>query len=85
MTFMRNCWYVASWGRDLTADKPAAITIVDEPLVLFRTAAGEAAALRDCCCHRNAPLSHGRCENGLLRCMYHGLLFDGTGKCVVGC
>jgi vanillate O-demethylase monooxygenase subunit len=83
MTFIRNSWYVASWSAELTDSKPVAITILDEPLVLFRAADGAAVALRDCCCHRSAPLSHGRCENGLLRCMYHGLLFDGTGKCVL--
>jgi vanillate O-demethylase monooxygenase subunit len=83
MAFMRNSWYVASWSPELTDSKPVAITILGEPLVLFRAADGAAAALRDCCCHRNAPLSHGRCENGLLRCMYHGLMFDGTGKCVL--
>ena len=82
MTFIRNCWYVASWSAKLTESAPVAVTVLDEPLVLFRTADGAPAALRDCCCHRNAPLSHGRCENGLLRCMYHGLLFDGDGKCV---
>jgi vanillate O-demethylase monooxygenase subunit len=83
MTFIRNSWYVASWSQELSSGKPVAITLLDEPLVLFRTADGAAAALRDCCCHRNAPLSHGRCENGLLRCMYHGLMFDGTGSCVL--
>jgi phenylpropionate dioxygenase-like ring-hydroxylating dioxygenase large terminal subunit len=82
MAFMRNCWYVASWTHSLTASCPLAVTIIDEPLVLFRTREGSAAALRDCCCHRNAPLSHGRCENGVLRCMYHGLMFDGSGQCV---
>ncbi len=82
MTFIRNYWYVASWAHELSPTHPTAITIIGEPLVLFRTAAGDAAALEDCCCHRSAPLSHGRCESGLLRCMYHGLLFDGTGKCV---
>src|SRR5687767_6922103 len=83
MTFIRNTWYVASWTHELAPGTCLAITILDEPLVLFRSADGSAAALRDCCCHRNAPLSHGRCENGLLRCMYHGLMFDGTGRCVL--
>jgi phenylpropionate dioxygenase-like ring-hydroxylating dioxygenase large terminal subunit len=82
MPFIHNSWYVASWAQDLTDAGPTGVTIIDEPLVLFRTCTGEAVALRDCCCHRNAPLSHGRCEGGLLRCMYHGLLFDGNGKCV---
>jgi vanillate O-demethylase monooxygenase subunit len=81
--YIRNCWYVASWAHELSAEQPMAMTIMDEPLVLFRDAAGTARALKDCCCHRNAPLSHGRCENGRLRCMYHGLVFDGTGACVL--
>lgn len=82
MRFIQNCWYAASWTAELTATTPVAVTIIEEALVLFRTSDGSPAALQDCCCHRNAPLSHGRCESGLLRCMYHGLLFDGTGKCV---
>lgn len=82
MSFIRNCWYVASWAHALTATEPMGVTILDERLVLFRTAGGSPAALRDCCCHRNAPLSLGRCEHGLLRCMYHGLLFEGSGRCV---
>ncbi len=82
MRFLRNGWYVASWAHALRATEPMAVTILDEPLVLFRAAGGSPAALRDCCCHRNAPLSLGRCENGLLRCMYHGLMFDGSGRCV---
>lgn len=81
--YIRNCWYVASWAHELGAARPASMTIMDEPLVLFRDAAGTVRALRDCCCHRNAPLSHGRCEDGRLRCMYHGLVFDGTGACVL--
>jgi phenylpropionate dioxygenase-like ring-hydroxylating dioxygenase large terminal subunit len=80
--YIRNCWYVASWSRDLIANRPEAMAIGEEPLVLFRDEAGKAVTLRDCCCHRNAPLSLGRCESGRLRCMYHGLVFDGTGKCV---
>jgi nitrite reductase/ring-hydroxylating ferredoxin subunit len=80
--FIRNSWYVASWAHELSADSPLAVTIVGEPLVLFRDDMGSAVALRDCCCHRNAPLSLGRCEAGQIRCLYHGLLFDGSGRCV---
>jgi phenylpropionate dioxygenase-like ring-hydroxylating dioxygenase large terminal subunit len=38
-------------------------------------------ALLDRCPHRNAPLSLGRCEQGELRCAYHGWRFDSTGAC----
>jgi vanillate O-demethylase monooxygenase subunit len=40
-------------------------------------------ALADRCPHRFAPLSRGKIEEGIARCGYHGLAFDGvTGECV---
>ena len=38
--------------------------------------------LEDRCAHRHAPLSLGTIEDSCLRCQYHGLLFDGDGRCV---
>lgn len=81
--YVRNCWYVAAWEHELAADQLFAISILDEPLVIFRTAQGGYVALEDRCCHRLAPLSLGRVEDGCnLRCLYHGLKFDGTGACI---
>ena len=57
-------------------------TVLDEAILLFRTAAGEIVGLRDRCCHRLAPLSKGRKEGDCVRCGYHGLLFDATGRCI---
>jgi phenylpropionate dioxygenase-like ring-hydroxylating dioxygenase large terminal subunit len=39
-------------------------------------------ALDNRCAHRGAKLSNGRLEGDCVRCMYHGLKFDATGKCV---
>ena len=80
MQYVRNAWYVASWSHDLVAGKPSAMTILNEPLVMYRTASGSVVVMEDRCVHRLAPLSLGRCEGDKLRCMYHGLLFnpDGT-------
>lgn len=81
MKYVRNAWYVASWSTDLEEAKPQAITILGEPIVIYRSE-GILAALEDRCVHRLAPLSLGRCEAANLRCMYHGLLFDPTGNVV---
>lgn len=81
-TYVRNCWYVACWTADLKHDKPLAVSILGEPVVIYRTASGQVAALADRCVHRLAPLSLGRCEGERLRCMYHGLLYQADG-CVV--
>jgi phenylpropionate dioxygenase-like ring-hydroxylating dioxygenase large terminal subunit len=81
--FVRNCWYVAAWDFDVPVGRPYALTIADEAVVLFRTENGGIAALEDRCCHRFAPLSMGRVEDGCyLRCMYHGLKFDANGMCI---
>jgi len=78
--FVRNAWYVAAWSEDL-GDDVISRTIMNEDLILFRDSDGKAAALEDRCCHRGAPLSHGRMVDGCVQCGYHGLEFDGAGIC----
>ncbi len=80
--FVRNCWYVAGWDKDLPPDELIARTIINEPIVLYRTGDGSVVAFADRCCHRLAPLSQGRIEGDDLRCLYHGLKFDRTGRCI---
>jgi phenylpropionate dioxygenase-like ring-hydroxylating dioxygenase large terminal subunit len=79
--FLRNAWYIGAWADELT-DKPLGRRICDEPIVLFRDRAGRASALADRCCHRSAPLSLGQITERGLECGYHGLTFEGSGKCV---
>src|SRR5947207_10718713 len=78
---LRNAWYIAAWADELGAE-PVARRICGEPLVLFRDKANQAAALADRCCHRAAPLHMGTVVEGGLQCGYHGLIFDGLGRCV---
>jgi phenylpropionate dioxygenase-like ring-hydroxylating dioxygenase large terminal subunit len=80
MSYVRSAWYVAAWSHDLEPQKPYAITVLGEPVVIYRSESGRLVALEDRCVHRLAPLSLGRCEGERLRCMYHGLLFDPDGK-----
>src|SRR6478735_11984214 len=79
--FIRNAWYIAAWADEL-GQKPLARRICNEPVVLFRDQEGRAAALVDRCCHRAAPLSHGELVPGGIQCGYHGLTFDGSGRCI---
>src|SRR5450631_545616 len=80
--FLKNTWYVTAWSHEVGADTMLARTIAGVPLLLWRDHAGPVAALEDRCCHRAAPLSKGRREGDRIRCMYHGLLFDATGRCI---
>lgn len=47
--YVRNCWYVAGWERELAPDALMSRTIMNEAIVLFRRADGTAAALDDRC------------------------------------
>lgn len=80
--FLRNTWYVAGWASEFTGACPAARTVINEPVVLYRTRNGSLVALEDRCAHRLAPLSLGRLEGDDLRCMYHGVKFSAAGQCV---
>ncbi len=80
--WVANAWYVAAWLHEIEPGCPHARTIIDQPIVLYRTAANELVALEDRCCHRFAPLSMGRLEGDDLRCMYHGLKFAPDGRCI---
>ncbi|WP_070400264.1 aromatic ring-hydroxylating dioxygenase subunit alpha [Hydrogenophaga sp. PML113] len=83
--WLRNCWYVIAWDHEIPpADSPTLFTrtVLGEPVLVYRTQAGELVALEDRCCHRHAPLSVGRREGDCVRCGYHGLKFDRMGQCV---
>ena len=80
--FLMNCWYVAAWDHELIDGKLLARTILEEPILLYKGDSGKVVALDNRCCHRGAKLSNGRREGDCVRCMYHGLKFDATGKCI---
>lgn len=86
MAFVRNFWYVAAWADELGDGKAGsplvARTVLGEPLVLYRTESGAPVALLDRCPHRLLPLSKGEKLGEHIQCGYHGLTFDGAGKCV---
>jgi phenylpropionate dioxygenase-like ring-hydroxylating dioxygenase large terminal subunit len=82
--YLRNAWYVAAWSDDLADGALLARTILKEPVVLYRKADGNVAALQDRCPHRFAPLSMGKIVKGdCVQCPYHGLEFDASGACVL--
>lgn len=78
--FPLNAWYATAWdhevGRQLLAR-----TICNQKLVLWRRADGSVAAVEDACWHRLLPLSLGRLDGDDVVCGYHGLAFDGHGRC----
>ena len=78
-----NQWYPILESRQVTARTPIGVTRLGERLVLWREASGRIVCMPDRCSHRSALLSRGRLRAGCLECPYHGLLFDGDGRCTM--
>ena len=79
--FPLNAWYAAAWGHEVSAREVLARTVCEQRLALWRTPDGGVAAVRDSCWHRGLPLSMGHVEGEDIVCRYHGLAFDGPGRC----
>jgi phenylpropionate dioxygenase-like ring-hydroxylating dioxygenase large terminal subunit len=78
--FLRNYWYVAAQPAEVV-NAPLGRRICGDAIVFYRTQDGRAVALQDQCPHRKYALSKGRVEGNEIRCLYHGLKFDGSGAC----
>ncbi|MDJ0554316.1 MAG: Rieske 2Fe-2S domain-containing protein [Microcoleaceae cyanobacterium MO_207.B10] len=78
----RNCWYPVTFIQDLPKNRPYSFSLYDEPLVLFRNAAGQLTCLSDRCPHRAAKLSDGQIIEGKIECLYHGWQFGSGGECL---
>ena len=79
--YIRNTWYVCARSQDIGHALTPCV-VVEEKLVLFRRSDGTVAALEDACPHRKLPLSKGSLQGDTVVCGYHGLTFDGGGRCV---
>jgi len=78
---MRRYWQPVALADELPAGgAPLKVTILGEQLVLFRDEQGRPGLLGLHCSHRGTDLSYGRIENGGLRCLYHGWLYDICGR-----
>jgi vanillate O-demethylase monooxygenase subunit len=78
--YLRQQWYAAAWS-DEVGRQLLARTLLDEPVVLYRTEAGSVAALHGICPHRMLPLSRGTLLGDRVSCAYHGFEFDPEGRC----
>ena len=80
---MRRYWQPAALSEELPVEgAPVPVRLLGEDLVLFRDDKGQPGLLGIHCSHRGADLSYGRVEDGGIRCIYHGWLYDIRGTCL---
>jgi len=81
--FNRRYWQPAALSEELPpGGAPIPVRLLGEDLTLFRDQQGRPGLLGIHCSHRGADLSYGRIEDGGLRCLYHGWLYDIDGRCL---
>src|SRR5262249_34959091 len=74
---MRHYWHPVALTDELDGERPAkAVRVLGQDFVLFRDQRGRYGLLDRHCPHRGADLAYGRLEDGGLRCLFHGWLFD---------
>src|SRR5437868_193810 len=79
----RRYWQPAALSEELPpGGAPVPLRLLGEDLVLYRDGDGRPGLLGIHCAHRGADLSYGRLEDGGLRCIYHGWLYDRAGRCL---
>jgi Phenylpropionate dioxygenase and related ring-hydroxylating dioxygenases, large terminal subunit len=74
-------WYPIAYADELDAGKPLARTLLDEPLIAYRTTGRRIVVARDLCIHRGVPLHLGWQEGDELVCAYHGFRYGADGRC----
>ena len=79
---LSDSWMPVTNSQDVVAGAPLGLTLLDIPLVLWRSRDGEMHAARDQCPHRGAALSLGQVRDDTLMCPYHGWVYDRGGQCV---
>lgn len=78
---MRRYWQPVALSEELpSGGTPLKVRILGDELVLFRDDQDRPGLIAVHCSHRGTDLSYGRIENGGLRCLYHGWLYDVCGR-----
>jgi phenylpropionate dioxygenase-like ring-hydroxylating dioxygenase large terminal subunit len=81
--FMRRYWQPAALLDELEGPRRVRpVRLLGENLVAFKDDQGRYGLMQRHCPHRGADLAFGRCEDGGLRCTFHGWLFGADGQCI---
>ncbi len=79
---IKNQWYAIISSSQIKPGKMASVRRFGENLVVFRNQAGKLGCVEDLCAHRGASLGKGCVSDGNIKCPFHGIEYDMSGKCV---
>ena len=77
-----NQWYAVLSSRELKNGQILGARRFGRELVFFRTSGGDIGCFDSLCAHRKASLVKGCIREEHIKCPFHGIEYDVTGKCV---
>lgn len=77
---LKSCWHPVGYSKEVSPDKPYGTTLLNEPIVVWRSK-DAIHAMKDVCIHRGTALSLGWIKNDCLVCPYHAWEYDKKGAC----
>ncbi len=80
---LQNQWYVILESKEVKRKEVVGIERLGKRLVLWRTENGKLNCTDSVCAHRGADLGLGKSVGDRIRCPFHGLEFNGSGRCVL--
>ena len=79
---IKNQWYAVLSSKEVKAKRLVAARRFGENLVFFRNKKGDLGCVADLCAHRGASLEKGCVTDGKIKCPFHGIEYDVSGRCV---
>ena len=79
---INNEWYAVLSSHEVKKGRVVGARRFGKDLVFFRNDAGELGCVDSLCAHRKASLEKGWIQDNHIKCPFHGIEYDITGKCV---
>lgn len=81
---IKNQWYAVLYSKQIKPGRLTGAVRLGEKLAFWRArTTGKVSCIADKCPHRGASISAGKIHEGHPQCPFHGLEFDGNGKCLL--
>ena len=78
-----NSWYLVAYADELEVGTIKPLPYLGRNMIAIRGGAGVVSVLDGYCPHLGANLAvGGTCEDGIIRCPFHGWKYDATGRCI---
>ncbi len=80
---LENHWYAVMESKEIKKNKAIVVKRLGKRLAFWRKSDDTLGCIQDLCAHRGASIGRGEVVDGHIRCPFHGLEYDETGKCVL--